>query len=99
MNKLIYLDNSATTYPKPESVYKFMDSFYRENGVNPGRSGFDDAIKAEEMVMGTRKLLTDFFNAGGDINRLTFSYNASDSLNMIIQGLADERRPRYNYNA
>ena len=88
MNKLIYLDNSATTYPKPDSVYKFMDSFYRENGVNPGRSGFDAAIKAEEMVMDTRKLLTDFFNAGGDINRLTFSYNASDSLNMIIQGLA-----------
>lgn len=88
MNEIIYLDNSATTYPKPESVYKFMDSFYRENGVSPGRSGFDDAIKAEEMVMGTRKLLTEFFNAGGDVNRLTFSYNASDSLNMIIQGLA-----------
>lgn len=88
MNKIIYLDNSATTYPKPDSVYKFMDSFYRENGVSPGRSGFDDAIKAEEMVMGTRKLLTEFFNAGGDVNRLTFSYNASDSLNMIIQGLA-----------
>lgn len=87
MNKIIYLDNSATSYPKPDSVYKFMDSFYRENGVSPGRSGFDDAIKAEEMVMGTRKLLTDFFNAGSDINRLTFSYNASDSLNMIIQGL------------
>ncbi len=86
MNEIIYLDNSATTYPKPESVYKFMDSFYRENGVSPGRSGFDDAIKAEEMVMGTRKLLTEFFNAGGDVNR--FSYNASDSLNMIIQGLA-----------
>ena len=88
MNEIIYLDNSATTYPKPESVYKFMNSFYRENGVSPGRSGFDDAIKAEEMVMGTRKLLTEFFNAGGDVNRLTFSYNASDSLNMIIQGLA-----------
>lgn len=88
MNEIIYLDNSATTYPKPESVYKFMDSFYRENGVSPGRSGFDDAIKAEEMVMGTRKLLTEFFNAGSDVNRLTFSYNASDSLNMIIQGLA-----------
>ena len=88
MNNIIYLDNSATTYPKPESVYKFMDSFYRENGVSPGRSGFDDALKAEEMVMNTRKLLSDFFNAGSDNNRLTFSYNASDSLNMIIQGLA-----------
>lgn len=88
MNNIIYLDNSATSYPKPESVYKFMDSFYREHGVSPGRSGFDAALKAEEMVMNTRKLLTDFFNAGSDNNRLTFSYNASDSLNMIIQGLA-----------
>jgi len=88
MNNLIYLDNSATTYPKPEDVYKFMDSFYREHGVNPGRSGFDAALEAEEIVMNTRKLLTEFFNAGKDINRLTFSYNASDSLNMIIQGLA-----------
>lgn len=88
MNNLIYLDNSATTYPKPDEVYKYMDSFYRKHGVNPGRSGFDAALEAEEIVMNTRKLLTDFFNAGGDPNRLTFSYNASDSLNMIIQGLA-----------
>jgi cysteine desulfurase/selenocysteine lyase len=87
MNNIIYLDNSATAYPKPDSVYKFMDSFYREHGVNPGRSGFDAALEAEEIVMNTRKLLTDFFNAGGESNRLTFSYNASDSLNMIIQGL------------
>lgn len=87
--KMIYLDNSATTYPKPEVVYQFMDSFYRNNGVNPGRSGFDAAIAAEEMVQGTRKLLTGLFN-GDDPNRLTFSYNASDSLNMILQGLAEK---------
>ncbi|MCX6164926.1 MAG: aminotransferase class V-fold PLP-dependent enzyme [Ignavibacteriae bacterium] len=90
MNNLIYLDNSATTFPKPDDVYKFMDSFYREHGVNPGRSGFDAALEAEEIVINTRKLLTDFFNAGGDSNRLTFSYNASDSLNMILQGLAEK---------
>lgn len=90
MNNLIYLDNSATSYPKPDSVYKFMDSFYREHGVNPGRSGFDAALEAEEIVMHTRKLLTEFFNGGEDINRLTFSYNASDSLNMIIQGIASK---------
>jgi cysteine desulfurase family protein len=87
MNNLIYLDNSATTFPKPDSVYEFMNSFYRKHGVNPGRSGFDAALEAEEIVMNTRKLLTDFFNGGKDKNRLTFSYNASDSLNMIIQGL------------
>lgn len=90
MKDIIYLDNSATTYPKPDEVYKFMYDFYREHGVNPGRSGFDAALKAEEIVMSTRKLLTEFFNAGGDSDRLTFSYNASDSLNMIIQGLAEK---------
>ena len=85
---IIYLDNSATSFPKPEEVYRFMDTFYRKNGVNPGRSGFDAALETEEIVQGTRKLLADLFN-GDDPNRLTFSYNASDSLNMIIQGLAE----------
>lgn len=84
---MIYLDNSATTFPKPEIVYDFMCNFYRNHGVNPGRSGFDAAIETEEVVFGTRKLLTELFN-GDDPNRLTFSYNASDSLNMILQGLA-----------
>lgn len=87
MENLIYLDNSATTFPKPDVVYDFMTSFYRKHGVNPGRSGFDAAKETEEVVFKTRKLLTDLFN-GDDPNRLTFSYNASDSLNMIIQGLA-----------
>lgn len=87
MSQLIYLDNSATTFPKPDVVYDYMCSFYRTHGVNPGRSGFDAAIETEEVVFNTRKLLTELFN-GNDPNRLTFSYNASDSLNMILQGLA-----------
>jgi len=85
---MIYLDNSATSYPKPEVVYNFMDKFYRTHGVSPGRSGFDAAIETEEVVMSARKLLMELFNGDGDPNRLTFSYNASDSLNMVIQGLA-----------
>jgi cysteine desulfurase family protein len=90
VSTLIYLDNSATSFPKPDVVYDFMNSFYRKHGVNPGRSGFDAALEAEEIVMNTRRLLTEFFHSGGDSNRLTFSYNASDSLNMIIQGLAEK---------
>ncbi len=89
MNGLIYLDNSATSYPKPEVVYDYMDRFYRNHGVNPGRSGFDAAIETEEVVLETRRLLTGLFN-GDDPNRLTFSYNASDSLNMILQGLTEK---------
>ncbi len=85
---MIYLDNSATSFPKPDVVYEFMNSFYRNHGVSPGRAGFDAAIETEEMVQETRSLLTKLFN-GDDANRLTFSYNASDSLNMILQGLAN----------
>jgi cysteine desulfurase / selenocysteine lyase len=90
MSDLIYLDNSATTFPKPEVVYTFMTDFYRKHGVNPGRSGFDAAIETEEVVFNTRKILTELFNGDDDPNRLTFSYNASDSLNMVLQGLAEK---------
>lgn len=90
MSKLIYLDNSATSFPKPESVYTFMDHFFRNKGVSPGRSGFDAALEAEEIVNNTRKMLTKLFNGGEDHNRLTFSYNATDSLNLIINGLAEK---------
>ena len=50
MKDLIYLDNGATTYPKPEEVYAFMDSFYRSYGVNPGRSGYDLAIETGNII-------------------------------------------------
>lgn len=86
MNKLIYLDNGATSFPKPEEVYVFMDQWYRKLGVNPGRSGFDMCLEAEEMLKGTRSLLKDFFN-GKDTNRLCFSYNSTDALNLIIYGM------------
>jgi cysteine desulfurase family protein len=88
MEGFIYLDNAATAFPKPQSVYDFMVEFYREHGVNPGRSGYDMCMATEEIIHATRTMLTRFFN-GTDPDRLTFSYNASDSLNMIIQGVVE----------
>jgi cysteine desulfurase family protein len=89
MADLIYLDNGATSFPKPDEVYTFMDHFYRNFGVNPGRSGFDLCMETGEVVEETRKLLTDFFN-GTDPNRLCFSYNSTDALNLIIFGILQE---------
>ena len=89
MDGIIYLDNAATSYPKPPEVYQFMNEFYQKHGVNPGRSGYDMSLETEEIVHTTRQTLTNFFN-GRDPNQLTFSYNASDSLNMIIGGLLEE---------
>jgi len=89
MENLIYLDNASTTFPKPQEVYDFMYNFYQKHGINPGRSTSDVTAEAEEVVYSTRKMLTEFFN-GKDPNHLTFSYNASDSLNMIIQGMVEK---------
>ena len=89
MSNLIFLDNGATSYPKPEKVYTFMDHFYRNFGVNPGRSGYDLCMETGELVEETRAMMTKFFN-GTDPNRLCFSYNATDALNLIINGLLKE---------
>jgi len=96
MAKLIYLDNAATSYPKPDSVHDAVRDFYSKYGVNPGRSGCDLGISAEQMIHGTRKELSAFFNksmidAGKprDPNRLVFTMNATMSLNLIINGTVD----------
>ena len=86
MESLIFLDNGATSFPKPNEVYDFMDHFFRNYGVNPGRSGYDLCLETGAMVEETRALLTRFFN-GTDPNRLCFSYNSTDALNLIISGM------------
>ena len=95
MENLIYLDNAATAWPKPDNVYTFAIEFYRKTGVNPGRSGFDMAIEAGNIIEDLRKRLTLFFGGDDDVpERLCYSYNATDSLNLIIQGLVQEAHTR-----
>jgi cysteine desulfurase family protein len=83
---MIYLDNAATSFPKPEETYVFMDQFYRSNGVNPGRSGYDLCMETGQLVDDTRRQLTRFFN-GTNPDRLVFSYNSTDALNLALFGL------------
>jgi cysteine desulfurase family protein len=94
MEEIIYLDNAATSFPKPDIMHDTVRDFYRENGVNPGRTGCDMALRAEEMISDTRQRLSRFFNpslarAGKekDPDRLVFTMNATMSLNLIINGL------------
>jgi cysteine desulfurase family protein len=89
MENMIFLDNGATSFPKPEIVYTFMDTFYRRSGVNPGRSGYDLCMEAGDLLDKTRKLLAEFFN-GKTPDRLCFTYNATDALNLIIFGMLRE---------
>lgn len=83
---LHYLDNAATTFPKPESVLQHAVTFCASACVNPGRSTFDLAVEAETMLLEARQKLTKLFG-GKDPNRLTFGYNATDALNLVIFGI------------
>ncbi|MGA8262372.1 MAG: aminotransferase class V-fold PLP-dependent enzyme [Arenicellales bacterium] len=87
MKEHYYLDNGSTTWPKPEPVYRFIDEFFRRWGVNPGRSGHEMALEAEKMTVETRRLLASFFGFDGDFERVVFTQNATDSLNIALHGL------------
>ncbi len=83
---MIYLDNAATSWPKPESVYQAMEEFLRSSGGNPGRGGHSMAIAASKMVEDSRLLLGRLINAP-DKDRVIFTLNCTDSLNIGLKGL------------
>ncbi len=86
---MIYLDNAATSFPKPEAVYQALDRFARTNLANPGRAGHKMALAAERALDDTRHLLNQFFNGEGP-ERFVFTLNCTDALNMAIKGTLQE---------
>src|SRR5579872_7392941 len=88
-NKLIYLDNAATSYPKPEPVYQALDHFARTSLANPGRAGHKMALAAEHALDDTRRLLNVLFN-GEAPERFVFTLNCTDALNMAFKGVLQE---------
>ncbi|QIB27876.1 aminotransferase class V-fold PLP-dependent enzyme [Caloranaerobacter azorensis] len=83
---MIYLDNAATTYPKPEEVYQAMIESMKEFGANPGRSGHRLALKAGRAIYETRELLSKLFNIENPMN-IIFTSNATEGLNLGIKGI------------
>ncbi|MEE8471038.1 MAG: aminotransferase class V-fold PLP-dependent enzyme [Dehalococcoidia bacterium] len=83
---MIYLDNAATSWPKPESVYQAMDKFLRESAGNPGRGGHSLALAAERVIDETRLLVARLINAP-EKDRIIFTFNCTDALNMGLKGL------------
>ncbi len=90
MQENFYFDNAATTFPKPEAVYRAMDECNRGFCVNPGRSGYELATKAAHTISRARKLLAEFFNCPGGEERLVFAQNATDALNIALHGLVED---------
>jgi cysteine desulfurase/selenocysteine lyase len=85
MADIIYLDNAATTFPKPREALQHMIDLYAAKGVSPGRGGYDLALEAEEMVSDARRRLCRLFG-GDEPARVIFASNATDALNLVIQG-------------
>jgi cysteine desulfurase / selenocysteine lyase len=83
--RLIYLDNAATTFPKPKGILDKMVAEYAGIGVSPGRGSYDLAAAAEDAITKARRTLARFFNAP-DHRRVIFTANATDSLNLAILG-------------
>ncbi len=86
---MIYLDNAATSFPKPEAVYQALDRFARQDLANPGRAGHKMALAAERALDDTRHLLNQFFNGEGP-ERFVFTLNCTDALNMAFKGVLAE---------
>jgi cysteine desulfurase family protein len=86
---MIYLDNAATSFPKPEAVYQALDRFARHDLANPGRAGHRMALAAERTLDDARHLLNQFFHGEGP-ERFVFTLNCTDALNMAFKGVLAE---------
>jgi cysteine desulfurase family protein len=86
---MIYFDNAATSFPKPEAVYQALDRFARQDLANPGRAGHKMALAAERALDDARHLLNQFFHGEGP-ERFIFTLNCTDALNMAFKGVLSE---------
>lgn len=82
---MIYFDNGATTFPKPESVIEAVADFMRSTGANPGRSGHRMALEASRVILQARMELAELFHIENPM-RIAFVKNATEALNYGIQG-------------
>ncbi len=82
---MAYFDNAATTFPKPECVYAFMDDFYRKSGGNAGRGEHSMSTSASSLIADTRRKIQMLLHCPA--KQVVFTPTATIALNMIIQGV------------
>jgi len=82
---MAYFDNAATTFPKPDCVYDFMDRFYREHGGNAGRGNHELSLTAGKLISDTRGRLQEILHCQN--KQIIFTPTATIALNMILQGV------------
>lgn len=84
---MAYFDNAATTFPKPECVYDYMNQYYRSNGGSYGRGENDFSLSAKGLVEHTRQSIQKLFHCPA--KQIVFQPSATLSLNVIIQGVIE----------
>lgn len=82
---MIYFDNGATSYPKPFSVVNAVQMSFCDSCANPGRGGYQSAMKSAEMIYNARSAAADLFNA--DTENVIFTSGCTYSLNTAIKGV------------
>ncbi|HDK7168999.1 TPA: aminotransferase class V-fold PLP-dependent enzyme [Clostridium botulinum] len=85
----IYLDNAATTYPKPEKVYSSILNYMKNVGASPGRGGYENALTGDRMVYKCRQSLINLFNFN-KIENVVFTSNITASLNILIKSIVKD---------
>ena len=93
--KKIYLDNAATTFPKPKCVIDAMVDFMTNIGCNPGRGGYEQSLESGRLVFQTRDVINNFFNGPG-VDNVIFTQNITSSLNTVLKGMVKDRLEYYN---
>lgn len=83
---MIYFDNAATSFPKPDKVYDKIMKVMKEYGANPGRSGHSLSLKVSREIFQTRDLIAELFNVDNPMN-IVFTFNCTESLNLGIKGI------------
>jgi cysteine desulfurase/selenocysteine lyase len=81
----IYLDNAATSWPKPEAVYAAVDSYHRQLGAPAGRSAYAEAGEVSRLIENARSAVAQILNVD-DQRRIAFCFNGTDALNTAIHG-------------
>ena len=85
MNKIVYMDNAATSFPKPPEVHEFAQYISQTRGVNASRGNYSPAMEVSRMIDDTRRKCLELLHAKNKV--LAFCSSATEALNTVIQGL------------
>jgi cysteine desulfurase / selenocysteine lyase len=87
----LYMDNAATSFPKPRGVHEAMMRYATELGASAGRGAYAEAVETASLIAQCRRRLNKLFN-GQNPDHFVFTLNCSDALNLAIKGLIDPTR-------